>query len=225
MSIDLQDKLLEAILEADVTLANQLVEEWTLLNGYERFVHEILEPVLFKIGQIWMGTSDFSIAQGYVAGKIAEDILNRAAEEQVLSCKKPEYKGAIVIGNIEDDYHSLGRKILGTFLRTFGWEVYDLGNDVHPDVFIDKACETGARIIGVSAMMYTTAMNIRKVREEIDRRKLTDTLQLAVGGAVFIMRPELLTEVGGDGTAKSAFEAPALMDELLKKSLERKKYE
>lgn len=222
MVIDLQDKLLEAITCSDRTLANNIIDEWAMENGYERAIKEILDPVLLKIGEIWMGTSPFSISQGYVAGKIAEDILNKAAEEQALSRKTKEYKGAVVIGNIEDDYHSLGRKILGTFLRSFGWDVYDLGNDVLPEALVDKACETGARIIGVSAMMYTTAMNIRKVREEIDRRNLKDKIQLAVGGAVFILRPELLKEVGGDGTTKSAFEASALMDELLEKSLKRK---
>ena len=132
-----------------------------------------------------------------------------------------EAKGPVVMGNIEDDYHPLGRKMVVAFLRVAGWKVLDLGNDVMPKKFVDTALEAGACIIGASAMMYTNAMNIKKIREEIDHRGLTGYLQLAVGGAVFKLRPELVQEVGGDGTAGDATKAPALMDELWKYSSEK----
>jgi methanogenic corrinoid protein MtbC1 len=84
---------------------------------------------------------------------------------------------------------------------------------------VNKAVETCARVIGVSAMMYTTAGNIRKVRDELDSRNLSGRIQLAVGGAVFKLRPELTHEVGGDGTASSCFKAPKLFEELWERSL------
>ncbi|MEI6877096.1 MAG: hypothetical protein WCL50_18435, partial [Spirochaetota bacterium] len=40
------------------------------------------------------------------------------------------FKGKAVIGNIEEDFHGLGRRLVASFLRTSGWEVHDLGNDV-----------------------------------------------------------------------------------------------
>jgi methanogenic corrinoid protein MtbC1 len=109
--------------------------------------------------------------------------------------------------------------MVGIFLRADGWEVHDLGNDVMPDAFVDKAVEKGARVIGVSAMMYTNARNIRRVREEIDRRGLTGKIQLAVGGAVFLVCPGLVEEIGGDGTAPSAIKTPQLFDQLWAQSL------
>jgi methanogenic corrinoid protein MtbC1 len=63
-------------------------------------------------------------------------------------------------------------------------------------------------------MMLTTAENIRNVRQEMDRRGLSGRIKLAVGGAVFKMRPELVVEVGGDGTVASAVDAPRLMAQL-----------
>jgi methanogenic corrinoid protein MtbC1 len=62
-------------------------------------------------------------------------------------------------------------------------------------------------------------VNIRSVREELESRGLSGRIQLAVGGAVFRLRPELVEEVGGDGTAPSALQAPALFDRLLARSL------
>jgi methanogenic corrinoid protein MtbC1 len=122
--------------------------------------------------------------------------------------------GTAVIGNAEDDYHALGRRMVGTFLKIAGWEVVDLGNDVLAPTFLDKAEESGATVIGVSTMMVTNARNIIKVREEIERRSLAGKIKLAVGGAVFVMRPDLVAEVGGDGTAPTAMEAPDLFARL-----------
>jgi methylmalonyl-CoA mutase cobalamin-binding domain/chain len=118
------------------------------------------------------------------------------------------------MGNIEDDYHSLGRKLVTIFLRTAGWRVIDLGNDVRAEEFVDAAVANEAKIIGVSAMMLTTAKNIRNVRHEIDSRGFSGSIKLAVGGAIFKMRPELVVEVGGDGTVASAVDAPRLMAQL-----------
>ena len=68
-------------------------------------------------------------------------------------------------------------------------------------------------------MMYSTARSIRNLREEIDRRGLAGRIQLAVGGAVFKLRPELVREFGGDGTTASALSASALFDDLWNRSL------
>jgi methanogenic corrinoid protein MtbC1 len=106
------------------------------------------------------------------------------------------------------------------FSRLAGWTVHDLGNDVQPAEFVNRALETGSRIIGVSAMIFNTAMNIRRVREEIDNRGLTGKIQLCVGGAVFRLRPGLMNETGADGTAGNAMKAPDLFSEMLKRILQ-----
>jgi methanogenic corrinoid protein MtbC1 len=118
------------------------------------------------------------------------------------------------MGNTEDDYHVLGRSMVVSFLRIKGWKVVDLGCDVSARDFVDQAVKAGACVIGASAMMLTTARNIRGIREEIDRRGLADRIKLAVGGAVFRMRPELVVELGGEGTAANALDAPQLFEHL-----------
>jgi methanogenic corrinoid protein MtbC1 len=177
-----------------------------------------MEPVLEDVGDRW-AREQLSLAQGYVAGKVAEDLLLKihAADEEAGTGHAA--KGPVVLGNIEDDYHSLGRKLVSVFLQSAGWRVVDLGNDVPAAQFVDAAVEAGARVIGVSAMMYTTASNIRGIRDELDRRRLSGRIQIAVGGAVFKLRPELADEVGGDGTASSGFRAPQLFERLWERSL------
>lgn len=202
----------KAILSGERELAGRLLDEYTGTGSCYRTMIEVLEPLLQDIGDNW-AEEKLSLAQGFVAGKVAEDLLLKIHEADKGRAIAPE-KGPVVLGNIEDDFHSFGRRLVSVFLQSAGWRVIDLGNDVAAEEFVDRAVEDGARIIGVSAMMYTTAENIRKVRNEIDRRNLSGKIRLAVGGAVFKLRPELVEDVGGDGTAANGFQAPALFDRL-----------
>jgi len=212
-----REALYSLMLEAEREKALAMLLDHADMHGFQSAVSDLLEPVLERAGEAWL-RENLSLAQGYVAGKIAEDLLVAAAEgggDLLL-----DVKGPVVLGNVEDDYHSLGRKMVAVFLRAAGWKVIDLGNDVAPSQFVDAALEHGARVIGVSAMMLTTAENIRPLRSEIDARGLGDRVRLAVGGAVFKLRPELMHEVGGDGTASSAIQAPELFERLWAQSLE-----
>jgi methanogenic corrinoid protein MtbC1 len=175
-----------------------------------RIIADLLDPALTRLGRLW-GLETVSLAQTFVAAKIAEDILLRCMPEVGASVP---HNRPVVLGNIEDDFHSLGRRIVGSFLRAAGWDVHDLGNDVLAEHFVDKALEVGASVIGASAMMQTTALNIRKLRDRIDARGLNGRLKLAVGGAVFNWRPDLVAEVGGDGTTTNAAGADALLRRL-----------
>ena len=209
-----------AILEGERDRANGLLDDFAAAGSYRSAMTDVLEPVLEEIGARW-AEENLSLAQGVVAGKVAEDLILKIHAEETAGTAEPADKRPVVIGNIEDDYHSLGRKLVSVFLQSAGWRVVDLGNDVPAGEFADKAVETGARVIGISAMMYTTAANIRKVRDELDRRNLSGKIQLAVGGAVFKLRPELAVEVGGDGTTANGFQAPRLFEELWERSLRK----
>jgi methanogenic corrinoid protein MtbC1 len=216
--MDIQQLLIERIHRGDRVGANALLDAWASEHGDERLLAEVLDPTLLRIGEEWRSSETFTLAQVYVAAKVTEDVLGKiAARRKSPSGDRPP-KGPVVIGNIEDDFHALGRRMVGTFLRTDGWIVHDLGNDVPAAVFVDRAQEVGARVIGVSAMMMTTARNIKRLREEIDRRGLAGRMQLAVGGAVFRVCPGLSEEVGGDGTAPDALGAAGLFDRLWEQS-------
>jgi methylmalonyl-CoA mutase cobalamin-binding domain/chain len=214
MVSDILQQLSRLFLAADRAGANRLIDDWAAEHDYERAVLELLEPALELFGETWAAKENISLAQGYIAAKIAEDVMLKLSESQPLKTPGGEPKGTVVVGNIEDDYHALGRKLIATFLRTAGWNVIDLGNDVPAPEFVNKAVEVGAKVIGASAMMNSTAENIKKLRKEIDDRGLTGRIQLAVGGAVFRLRPEMVGQVGGDGTVRNAIAVPGLVQEL-----------
>lgn len=210
-----RNALIAIIIDAQKTDAVNFVINIAEKTGYHFAINQILESALIEIGEMW-SKEKISLAQGYVAAKVTEEILRIAVTTEEWNKNAITNPISVVLANIEDDFHSLGRKMVGTFLEASGWKVHDLGNDVSAIEIIDKAQEVNAKIVGVSAMMYTSALNIKKVRDEIDKRHLQQKIKLAVGGAIFKVRPELVNEVGGDGTTKSAVEAPQLFSELLK---------
>lgn len=207
-----QEDLLSAILEGRLDDASGLLTQAARSVGYASMVATLLEPTLFKIGELW-SSENISLAQGYVAGKLAERVLTEAAEAGEGSVSASP-KGSVVLGNVEDDYHALGRRMVASFLRLDGWTVHDLGNDVDAAAFVNAALKTGSAVIGASSMMLTTARNLPRLRREIDGRGLGGSVKLAVGGAIFRLRPDLIRELGGDGSSATAMEAPALFREL-----------
>ncbi len=215
--MEIHTSLIAMITNADRKGANRLLEEWVAEYGYDNLLVDVIGPVLREVGEMWQ-KEEFSLAHSYVASKIAEDAMEKFA--RATGDAQPGTKGPVVLGNIEDDCHPLGCKLVEAFLKADGWKVSDLGIDIEAKIFVDEALNVGAKVIGVSAMIYTTAENIRDIRTEIEERGLKGRIQLAVGGAVFRLRPELVAQVGGDGTAADALEAPALFTRLWNRAIQ-----
>jgi methylmalonyl-CoA mutase cobalamin-binding domain/chain len=208
----------DAILRPDMKTGRKVLEELASEYGYEALIFDVFEPLLTDLGER-LKRNEASLAQSYVASILFDDVLRLYHASGVSrNREEPGRKGPVVLANIEDDCHPLGRKTVSTLLQINHWEVCDLGIDVEAKTIVDKAINIGARVIGVSAMIFTTAENIRKVREEIDARGYKDRIKLAVGGAVFRLRPELMEHVGADGTAPNAFAALALFEDLWRKA-------
>ena len=206
--------LQEAVENADLRTGRAILDKIVEEYGYEALVLDVFEPLLVDMGEK-LKRKEIPLAQTYMFSSLADQVLNayELSEKNTVHRDAP-LKGPTVVANIEDDCHSLGRKIVATMLRIHNWEVYDLGIDVEASEIVDKAIEVGASVIGVSAMIFSTAENIVKVRQEIDARGYKGRILLAVGGAVFRLRPDLAEHVGADGTSPNAFAAIVLFDEL-----------
>ncbi|MEW7988225.1 MAG: B12-binding domain-containing protein [Candidatus Thiodiazotropha sp.] len=216
--MSINKELTNLILDADREGAMELINEWCEENSINDVVEKVLVPALATLSTIWDKLLEPPLAPTYVTSRLIHDVMRQVAGS--LPTHDKEKLGSIVICNIEDDFHSLGREVVTSFLEANGWKVYDLGNDVPASELIDKAVEVDAKVVGVSAMMLTTALNIKKVREEINRRGLNKHIQLAVGGAIFTLRETLVDEVGGDGTCKTALGAHELFKSLWAKAEE-----
>jgi len=126
-------------IDADKIGAMEFIDNYAKDHGYEETLPTIVEPALQEFGKKWASEDDVNLAKGYIAAKISEQILKRIAHERKEKGIEKVSNGIAVVGNIEDDYHALGRKMVKNFLLSSGWQVHDLGNDVIAKKFVDKA--------------------------------------------------------------------------------------
>lgn len=89
---------------------------------------------------------------------------------------------AVVIGVVQGDTHDIGKNLVKIMLEAAGFQVYDLGRDVEPRAFVDKAKEVGARIICLSTLMTTTMHNMKTVVELLKQENLYGDIKVMVGG-------------------------------------------
>lgn len=113
--------------------------------------------------------------------------------------------GKVVIGTVEGDIHEIGKSLVGTMLSANGFTVYDMGVDVPVDQFIAKIKETGANILGLSALLTTTMDVQREVVEALKNAGLRDQVKVLVGGAP--VTRGWADEIGADGYAEDAIGA------------------
>jgi 5-methyltetrahydrofolate--homocysteine methyltransferase len=112
-------------------------------------------------------------------------------------------KGRIVIATVKGDIHDIGKNIVKTLLENYGYEVIDLGKDVAPEAVVEAAKSSGAKLVGLSALMTTT---VPAMEETV--RIIHDTLpgvKVIVGGAV--LTEEYANAMGADMYACDAMEA------------------
>ena len=124
----------------------------------------------------------------------------------------PSTSKKVVIGVIEGDTHDIGKNLVRTMLDTAGFDVYDLGRDVPPDSFVDKAKEVKADIIAMSTIMTTTMGGMQAVIEKLEEAGIRNRVKVMVGGGPLYDR--FADEVGADGYSASALEAVAVAKRL-----------
>ena len=118
---------------------------------------------------------------------------------------KPEFTA--IIGTVKGDLHDIGKNLVAMMWKGANIEVIDLGANVPPEVFVEKAREHGASLVGVSALLTTTMVGMKDVVDGLRAAGLTD-VRVVVGGAP--VTAEFAAQIGADGYAPDAASAVAL---------------
>lgn len=158
----LVEEALEAGMDPKVILNEGLLEGMSIIGGKfkrdEIFVPEVLVA-----------------ARAMTAGlSVLEPKLIEVGNEPI---------GKAVVGTVKGDLHDIGKNLVAVMLKGAGFEVVDLGTDVDPEDYVDKAEETGADIIAMSALLTTTMPEMKTVIEVLEEKGLRDKYIVMVGGA------------------------------------------
>ncbi len=130
-----------------------------------------------------------------------------------LKVNEEAVKQKVVIGVVEGDTHDIGKNLVKIMFETSGFDVVDLGRDVPPKDFVEKAKEIDARIIALSTLMTTTMTGMKEVITLLEKENIRDRFKVMVGGGP--ISQGFAERIGADGYAANASEAAKLARKLV----------
>lgn len=135
--------------------------------------------------------------------------------EPVLMARREQRQvlGTVVIGTVEGDIHEIGKSLVATMLAAAGFQVHDLGVDVPASAFVERVQESGANVVGLSALLTTTMRNQEIVIEALKEAGLREQVLVIIGGAP--TSPEWARTIGADAYAENANEAVSVVKRLV----------
>ena len=123
-----------------------------------------------------------------------------------------EEAGKVLLGTVEGDLHDIGKNLVGMMMESGGLEVINLGTDVTAEEFAEAVREHKPDVLGMSALLTTTMLEMQNTIEVLIEEGLRDTVKIIVGGAP--VTKEFADEIGADGWAPDAASAKDLVFEL-----------
>ena len=124
-------------------------------------VNNALIPALDAVGDGFEKGTIFlpQLLQAATAAQAAFEVV----KEKIAAAGQPRSigKGKIVLATVKGDVHDIGKNIVRVILENYGYDVLDLGRDVPPERVVDAVRTTGAKLVGLSALMTTTVPNMK----------------------------------------------------------------
>lgn len=144
---------------------------------------------------------------------IAARAMNKALEvlEPILLENKVEAKGKVLIGTVKGDLHDIGKNLVGIMLKGAGYDIIDIGIDVPPEKFVAAAKENNVHVVGLSALLTTTMVNMKDVVTRFKSAGM-DT-KIVIGGAPITQ--QFADEISADGYAPDAASAVDVVQSLM----------
>ena len=146
---------------------------------------------------------EYFLADLIMAGEVVKEAMPLLKERMNQGDGKG--KGKVILATVSGDIHEIGKNIVGMILSANGFDVIDLGVDVPTRKIIETVKETGARFIGLSALLTTMVDSIRDVVESSRTAGLRDRVKIVIGGAC--TSENLCREMGADDYGETAIDA------------------
>lgn len=175
--------------------------EAVLNEGLVKAMEQI--GILFKDGEIYMPEVLVAAHAMHAGMGVLKPILAKAAAPKAAK---------VVLGTVKGDLHDIGKNLIGMMLEGGGFDVVDVGVDVPAEKFIQTAKDQNAQVIGISALLTTTMMQMKATVAAVRAAGL-DRVKVIVGGAP--VTETFARQIGADGYAADAGTVVGKVKELL----------
>ncbi len=204
--------LSKAVINGDEELAVKLTNE-AVKSGMNAMTiyREGLIPGMNVVGQK-MQAGEYFIPEVLLSVEVmkkAQEILKPMMGESQAKSRS----GKVVMGTVQGDLHDIGKNLVIAMLEGSGFEVMDLGIDVSADRFVTTVKEVKPDILGLSALLSVTMLNMKSVMSSLEKAGLRKKVKVLIGGAP--VSQEFASEIGADGFAPDAGSAALLAKKVM----------
>ena len=205
--LDMQDAIIDGQRTPAVAAAKKALEQ-----GFtpQDVIADGVVPAMTIVGEKFE-TAEFFLPEMMAAALAARGILEVLRPR--LAAAHAEPVGRVVIGTVKGDLHDIGKNLVCMMMEGAGFEVIDLGPDVPAEKFVAAIQEHQPGIVGLSALLTTTAPMMRTILGSLQQAGVRDQVKVLVGGAA--VSTEFADEIGADGYAPDAGAAVRKAKELL----------
>ncbi|MBI4856333.1 MAG: corrinoid protein [Acetobacterium woodii] len=214
MSINKQElfeKLADSIVDMDedltIELSNQVIAEG--VDAYEAIVNG-LTVGMNQAGKLF-DEEEYFVPELLMCSDAMYAGLNIL--KPYIKVNEHETKRKAVIGVIEGDTHDIGKNLVKIMLETGGYDIVDLGRDISPTTFVERAKEEKAEFIFISTLMTTTMEGMNEVIEILVEEKIREDYKVLIGGGP--VSQSYADKIGADGYAENAAEAVKLANNIV----------
>jgi corrinoid protein of di/trimethylamine methyltransferase len=173
-------------------------------------VDDALIPAMDEAGRLFE-CGEFFVPELLVAARALKAA--QALITPLLAGSPAAAAGRVAIGTVKGDMHDIGKNLVVALLQGGGFDVIDLGADVPPERFVAAVTNDRADIIGLSALLTTTMLQMKATVQALDQAGVRSSVKVMVGGAPVTQR--FADEVGADGFADNAAAAVVLARRLM----------
>jgi 5-methyltetrahydrofolate--homocysteine methyltransferase len=205
------EKIYDAVLKGDKESITMLIDKAVSeKSSPQSIVDQFLIPAINQVGKLFDEKKYFlpQLIQSAETMKTGFTCLEPLLKQNNQNSDKEDI--IVVLATVKGDIHDIGKNIVGLMLRNYGFKVHDLGKDVSAKTIISEAKSIKAHIIGLSALMTTTMVEMKEVIKLAREQGLG--CKFMIGGAV--VNDEYASEIGADGYSKDAYEAVKLAKKL-----------
>jgi len=204
------DKLIDSILNGEGDELKKLIDEKLSEKSFGEVVEELIRPVMKNIGDLYE-TNKIYLPQLLTAAKVVKEIMEFF--EQKIHNKDGEFPKAakVILATVKGDIHDIGKNLVAALMKSSGVEVIDLGKDVPAERILAVSKREKPLLIGLSAMMTTTAPRVKEVIEMLRKEGLNTPI--VTGGAS--MNEKLARDFGADYYARTAIDGLKILRSLM----------
>lgn len=170
----LQKEIFNSLTKGDLNNTLEIFEIYNKDFPIENFYDNLLRPAMYKVGDLWE-SGEISVATEHVASNIAHELVSNIIQRSPRSNNKDK----VLVCTPSGEEHSLGCRLIESYLQSKGYRVFNLAPAVPAESLITFIHDHNPDIILVSITMKD---NVKTGQRLVNKIQKECEIPILIGG-------------------------------------------